>query len=167
MRLDPSDPETHPSEPEPKSIALGVINELKEEEDMSNNLRVGFKERHRKCLHEAINMAPSPVKKTCPKRVQEEPAREVPPMVVPLSDVARSSSAPVVEKDTGGKEVGPATRETSGGVAPVEEASDKKDTPILASPPSCDEMMEMLKCVPCFTDAKTPSTKNVKFHPPH
>ena len=69
MRLDPSDSGTHPSEPELESIALRVINEPKEEEDMLNDLRGGFKERHHKRLHEAIDMTPFPAKKTCLERV--------------------------------------------------------------------------------------------------
>ncbi|WJZ80867.1 hypothetical protein VitviT2T_000742 [Vitis vinifera] len=69
LRLDPSDLGTHHSEPELESIALRVINETKEEEDMSNDLRAGFKERHHKRLHEAIDMTHFPAKKTCPERV--------------------------------------------------------------------------------------------------
>lgn len=68
-RLDPSDPGTYPSKPKPESIALGVINEPEEEEEyMSNNLRIGFKERHRKRLHEAIDMVPSPSQKSLPEK---------------------------------------------------------------------------------------------------
>lgn len=69
LRLDPSDPGTHHSEPKLESITLIVINEPKEEEDMSNDLRVSFKERHHKRLHEAIDMTHFPAKKTCPERV--------------------------------------------------------------------------------------------------
>ena len=59
LRLNLNDLGTCPSEPEPESIALGVIRELKEEEeDMSTDLRVGFKKRHHKRLHEAIDMVP-------------------------------------------------------------------------------------------------------------
>ena len=52
-----SDSGTHPSEPEPEPIALNVINEMEVEDSMATDLRVGFKERHRKCLHEAIEVA--------------------------------------------------------------------------------------------------------------
>lgn len=44
-RLDPIDPGTGPSQLESESIALGVVNELEEEEDM-NDLRAKFIERH-------------------------------------------------------------------------------------------------------------------------
>lgn len=57
LRLDPSDPGTRPSKHERESIALGVINDPKEEEDM-NDLRVKFKERHRKLLYQEIDMVP-------------------------------------------------------------------------------------------------------------
>lgn len=114
---------------------------------MSNYLRVGFKERHHKCLHEAIDMTPTPTKKTCLERVQEESVREVPQVAVPLSDVLGSSSMLTVERETSGKKAGSATGEALGGAAPADEALDKKDTPTLASPPSWDEMMEMLNHV--------------------
>lgn len=78
-RLDPSDLGTCPSEPELEPIAFRVIHESKEEEeDKSNDLRVGFKERHYKRLYEAIDMVPPPTKKACPEKAREEPGREVP-----------------------------------------------------------------------------------------
>ena len=61
LRLDPSNPGTRLSEPKPKSIALRVINKSEEDEDM-NDLRVGFKERHRKHFREVIDMVPPPAK---------------------------------------------------------------------------------------------------------
>lgn len=133
---------------------------------MSNYLRAGFKERHHKRLHEAINMTPTPTKRTCPERVQEESVREVPQVVVPPSDVLRSSSVSIVERETSGKEAGSATGEALGGAAPADEALDKKDTPALGSPPSWDEMMEMLNHVSCFIDVESPSTKISDFFPP-
>lgn len=68
LRLDPSDPGTCPSEPELELIILRVINKSEAEGDMSTDLRVGFKERHRKRLHEAIDMVPPPAKKACPEK---------------------------------------------------------------------------------------------------
>lgn len=133
---------------------------------MSNYLRAGFKERHHKCFHEAIDMTPTPTKKTFLERVQEESVREVPQVAVPLSDVLGSSSVLTVERETSGKEAGSATGEALDGVAPADEALDKKDTPALASPPSWDEMMEMLNHVSCFIDVESPSTKISDFFPP-
>lgn len=97
LRLDSSDPGTRPSEPKPESMALKVINESEEEEDM-NDLRAGFKERHYKCHHEAIDMVSPSAKKACPERAHEEPARKVPPVAVPLPDVAGPSTAPIAKK---------------------------------------------------------------------
>ena len=98
LRLDPSDPGTHPFKPEPESIAVKVINESEEKEDM-NDLRTEYKEKHRKRLHEAIDMVPPPAKKACSERAQEELAREVPPVAVPPSDVAGPNSAPAAKKE--------------------------------------------------------------------
>lgn len=113
LRLNPNDPETFPSEPEPESVALRVVNKPKEEEeDMSNDLRTGFKERHRKCLHEAIDMVPPPAKRACSEGVREELGREVPSMPVPLPNVVGPSSMPTTEE-----KAGLAPRGASGGVA--------------------------------------------------
>lgn len=56
-----------------------------------NDLRARFKERHHKRFYETIDMVPSPAKKACPERVQEEPTRGAPPMTVPQSDVVGPS----------------------------------------------------------------------------
>lgn len=57
LRPDLSNSGTTPSEPEPEPIASGATNESKKiVVDMSVDLRVGFKERHRKRLYEAIDM---------------------------------------------------------------------------------------------------------------
>ena len=47
---------------------MRVVNEPKEEKDI-NDLRTGFLERHRKRLHEAIDIVPPPAKRACPKKV--------------------------------------------------------------------------------------------------
>lgn len=145
-------------------MALKVINESEEEEDM-NDLRAGFKERHCKCHHEAIDMVSPSAKKACPERAHEEPARKVPPVAVPPPDVAGPSTAPIAEKEADGKESGPAMEEASGDAAPAEEVLDKKTIPTPVSPPSWDEMMEMLKHMPCFTDSESPSIKMSDFFP--
>ena len=46
-----------------------------------------------------------------------------------------------------------------------EEALDEKSSPTAGVPPSWEEMMEMLKGVPCFTDAEAPSTRMSNFFP--
>lgn len=55
------------SEPEP--IELDVINKLEVEEGMATDLRVDFKKRHHKRLHEAIQVVACPAKRTCPEGV--------------------------------------------------------------------------------------------------
>ena len=112
-----SDLSPHYSKPKP--IALDVINELEVEEGMAIDLRADFKERHRKRLHEVIEVVACPAKRTCPEGVQGEPMKDVFPIPMPPSDVAGSSSMP-----TAGKETYPAQDGTLGGPAPIEEDLD-------------------------------------------
>lgn len=69
------------------------------------------------------------------------------------------SSVPAAEKEAGSTLGGGA----SGGATPTEEVSDQKDTLAPTFPPSWDEMIEMLKHVPCFTDTEPSSTKMSDF----
>ncbi|KAL6314838.1 hypothetical protein AAG906_029053 [Vitis piasezkii] len=78
-----ANPGTCHSEPELEPIALRVINKSEADGDMSTDLRVGFKERHHKRLHEAIDMVPPPTKKACSEKAQKKLGREVLPMPVP------------------------------------------------------------------------------------
>ena len=160
LRLDPNDPGTYHFKPELEPIALRFIDEPEAEKDMSADLRADFKKRHRKRLHDAIDMVPPPAKKACPEGAQEEPGRDVPLMPVPPPDTVGPSSAPAAEK-----EVGSTLGGASSGAIPVEEVLDQKDTPASALPPSWDEMMDMLKRVSCFIDAEPPSTKMSDFFP--
>lgn len=66
-RLDTINSGIGPSQLEPESIALGVVNEPEEEEDM-NDLRPGFMERHRKRLYEMIDIVSFPAKRPCPEK---------------------------------------------------------------------------------------------------
>lgn len=52
-----------PLEPEPEPIALNIINEPEVEDDMATDLRVGFKKRHHKRLHKAIEVVAPPAKR--------------------------------------------------------------------------------------------------------
>ena len=56
-----------------------------EEEEMTSNLRVGFRERKRKCLSKSIIVNPFSLKKTCPK-----------PTIDPLSKLVLSTIVAVV-----------------------------------------------------------------------
>ena len=58
------------------------MNEPEEERDM-NDLRTGFLKRHRKRLHEAIDIVPPPAKKVCPERAKEDLVTEAPPSTMP------------------------------------------------------------------------------------
>lgn len=89
--------------------------------------------------------------------------RGVLPVAVPHPEVVRPSSTLTVEKEVGGKEADPTTEEAPGDAAPADEVSDKKDTPALAFFPSWDEMVEMLKRVPCITNSESPFTKMSDF----
>lgn len=93
-----------------------------------------------------------------PEGVQEELVRDVPPMQVPPSDTTGPSSMPAIEK-----KVNPAPDGAPGGAVLVKEVLDQKDTPASASPPSWEDMMEMLRWVPCFIDAEPLSTKMLDF----
>ena len=46
---------------------------------------------------------------------------------------------------------------------PVEKDLDQKDASASVPPPNWEEMMEMLRRVPCFTDVKPPLTKMLDF----
>lgn len=67
---------------------------------MTTNLRVNFKERHRKRLREAIEVVAFLAKRTYPEGVQEEPMKDAPSMPMPPSNVAGSSSMPTASKET-------------------------------------------------------------------
>lgn len=71
------------------------------EDDTTIDLRASFKERHRKRLHEAIEVVAPPTKRACPEGVHEEPASNVPPMLVPPPDTTGPSSVPTTEKEAG------------------------------------------------------------------
>lgn len=82
------------------------------------------------------------------------------PTPVPPSNATRSSSVSAAEK-----EVGPTQEREPGGVAPIEEGLDQKNTHVSAPPPNLEEMIEMLRRVLCFTDAEPPSIKMSDFFP--
>ncbi|RVW44261.1 hypothetical protein CK203_099618 [Vitis vinifera] len=114
-----------------------------------NDLRTGFLERHRKQLHEAIDIVPLPAKRACLEKAQEDPVG-APPSIMPHSDE--------VEEEARGTEAGQ-------DAAVAEGVPDEKGNPAPAAPPTWKEMMEMLKRVSCFTDVEAPSTKMSDFFP--
>lgn len=144
-----------PSHPEPKSLMLAVIDKsVVKKPDMPHDLRVGFGERHHKRLYEAIELGSSSVKGAHPERVQEEPEREIPSLPVPSPDVAGSNNALIAEGKTS-----LALEGASDSATPAEGVFVIRDTPDPASPPSCDEMREMLKRISRSIDANMPSSR--------
>lgn len=144
-----------PRHSEPEPIVLSVINESEVEEGMEINLRVDFKERHHKRLHEAIEVDASPAKRTC---LEGEPMKDAFPMLVPLPNAAGSSNVLVAGKETCSTQDG-----ALGGPAPVKEDLDQKDAFASVSHLSWEEMMGMLRRVPCFTNVEPPLTKMLDF----
>ena len=182
LQLDTINPGTDPSQPQPEFIGLRVVNEPEEEEDM-NNLRIGFFERHRKWLHEAIDIVPPPAKRACPEKAQEDPAGEAPPSTMPQSDEAGPSTATMTQPDVAGPSAAVAVQpnvvaprntpivekvhgtEVGLDVVVNEGAPNEKSSLAPAAPPSWEELMEILKGVSYFTDAEAPSTKMFDFFP--
>lgn len=81
-----------------------IIHELEGEEDMTANLKTGFKERQRKRLSESIVVFTPPAKKSCSETPLETPVPDTPPVPRPLADVVRSNNVPpvksLIRKDT-------------------------------------------------------------------
>ena len=161
-----------PSSPQPKPefVGLQVMDEPKEMRDTSD-LRAGLLRKHGKRLYVPIDLGPPPAKKVCPDRGGEDPAPEVQASAATCPDEdgpSASSTAPpdavgssataTVQADAPGPG-SPAMVETpiSKGVSDAsngEEAPDEKSSHTAVVSPSWEELMEMLKGVPCFTDAE-------------
>lgn len=62
----------------------------KEEEQMAPRLTANFKERHRKCLSEALPIALLPAKKSRLEALHEEPVLDTPTVHMPLTDAIGS-----------------------------------------------------------------------------
>lgn len=86
---------------------------------MTTDLRASCKERHRKRLHEAIEVVTLPTKIAYPNGVQEEPIRDIHPMPTLPSDAVGPSSVLTAEK-----EIGPAQNGALGCAVPVKEVLD-------------------------------------------
>ena len=67
-----------------------------------NDLRTGFLERHRKRLHEAIDIVLPPAKKVCPERAEEDLVTEAPPSTMPQPDEVGPSVATATQPDVVG-----------------------------------------------------------------
>lgn len=101
-----------------------------------NDLRAGLFQRHYKRLYDPINLGPSST-------------------ATAQSDVTTFGDAPTAVETHGLEGIPDASND--------EEAPDEKSSPTATVPPSWEELMEMLKGVSCFTDAKAPSTRMSDF----
>ena len=86
------------------------------------------------------------------------------------ADAPRPSSTAAAQLGTTAFDNAPTVVEThaSEGIPDAsngEEALDEKSSPTAAVPPNWEELMEMLKGVPCFTNAEAPSTRMSDFFP--
>lgn len=92
-----------------------IICKAKKEEEMTTDVRVGFKERQRKRLFESITFTPPPTKKSCPKVPRLTPISDIPSVLNPSTDVEGpncvSTARPPVGKyahtERGGASTGP------------------------------------------------------------
>ena len=190
-QLEPFRPGPSSSQPQSDFFGLRVTHELEEVRDM-NNLRVELLQRHRKRLYDLIDLEPPSAKKTCAKRGGEGlmSATTLPDEASPSATAATQSeaigsgAAATVQADAPGPSSmaaaqssttafgdAPAVVETRGSEG-VPDASIDEEAPRMLKgslavgvPPSWEEMMKMLKGVPCFTDAEAPSTRMSDFFP--
>ena len=140
-----------------------VIHELEEdEENMVANLRAGFKERQRKCLSKSIAVTPLLAKRSCAKDTYVEPISNAPSAPMPLVNAVGPNNAPIAKSPTR-KDVCPTQDGTSIGPTHVGDNLDRKDASIPSRVPSWEEMAELLKQVPCFTEAEPLSTNMADF----
>lgn len=117
------------------------------------DLRIGFGEKLHKRLYETIEIGSTSVQGDQPEWAQEEPGRKIPPAPVVSPDVALFGDVLAVEEETH-----PTAGRAFGSGTVTRGVSAKRDIPTLASPPSCVEMMEMLKRIPHFIEADLPSS---------
>ena len=144
-------------------VVSRVIQELeKDEENMVANLRAGFKERQHKCLSKSIAVAPFLAKRSCAKDTYVEPISNAPPAPMPLVNAVGPNNAPIAKSPTR-KDVCPTQDGTSIGPTHVGDNLDRKDASVPSRVPSWEEMAELLKQVPCFTEAEPLSTNMADF----
>lgn len=134
--------------------------EGEEEEDMASRLKVGFKERHRKCLSEALPTTPLPAKKSHPKAPREELALEAPIVEVPHTNAVGSGQELVVISSV--EDACPTEDGISTGIL----CGNANEGDALDNPSSWKDIAALLKRVPYFTAPK-PSTSGVQAFFPY
>ena len=157
-------------QPDPESIGLQVVDEL-EEMRSTSELRARLTQRHGKRLHVPIDLGPPQAKKVRLDRGREDPAPKVPALAATSPDgdgasasapappdAAGSSTAAMVQADAPGRSspvvVGTLMPEGVPEAPNGEEAPVERSSYTAAVPQSWEELMDMLKGVPCFTDAE-------------
>ena len=126
---------------------------------MAQNLRVGFKERQRKRVSQALPITPPSAKKSRPEAHCEEPLLAVPMMQVSPSNVVKPRQELVVRPSsmdtcpTGDE----AHTATLGGNAT------KKDTTNI--PSRQEKIVVLLKVISCFIAPKPPASDLEEFFP--
>ena len=128
-------------------------------------------QRHGKRLHVPIDLGPPPTKKVCLDLGGKAPAPKVPaPATSRLNGDGASASAPVPPDAAGSSTAAMVQADGPGRSSPAmvgtpmpegvpkapngEEAPVEKSGYTTAVPPSWEELMDVLKGVPCFTDAE-------------
>lgn len=81
---------------EPIVPCINLKPEEEKEAQMAHNLRVGFKERQRKRVSEALPTTPPPAKKSRPEAHCKKPVLAIPMVQVPLSNVVKPCQELVV-----------------------------------------------------------------------
>ena len=157
-------------QPEPESAGLQVADKPEEMRSPSE-LKERLMQRHGKRLHVPINLGPPQAKKVRLDRGGENPTPKVPAPTTTCPDgdgasasaqappnVAGPSTAAMVQADGLGRSslamVGTPMPEGVAEVPTGEKAPVKRSGYTAAAPPSWEELIVMLKGVPCFTDAE-------------
>lgn len=150
------------SDSEVEPVVPRIIYEPKGKKNMVANLRARFKEWQHKRLYESIIVATPPAKRPYPEETCEAPVPDTPLMPMPPTKVAGPNNV-LVAKSLVRKDTCPTQDGAPIGSDPVDDDLDKKDatTPLCA--PNWEEIAEMLKWVPCFTEVEPPSTKMLNF----
>ena len=128
----------------------------------TSDLRARLMQRHGKRLHVPIDLGPPPTKKVCSDRGGEDPAPEVSTLVATRPDEDGPSASSAAPPDAAGPSAATMVQADTPGPGshvvvdtPMSEGvPDEKSSRAAAVPPSREELMEMLKGVPCFTDAE-------------
>lgn len=162
--LDPLRSDLNPRSSESEPVMPYIFYKSDAEEEMVVDLRADFKDRQRKWLFKPIEVVAPPAKRSCLEEVHEDPVMDPPPTPVPPFYAIGSSSVPATASSFR-TETCSAQDGAPDCPSPTENDIDQKDALSSISSPNWEEMMEILRRMPCFTDAESPSTKLLDFFP--